>query len=70
MKGRDGFQVFAAAHQAGDLIGLLQAVHAQSQAMLVAVLAGAVVSAAGPNPAESLSAELARPTTHFRLNYR
>ena len=66
LRGRNGLGILAAAHQAGNLIGFHQAIHAQPQAELVAVFARAEVSpGADRKAAKGLSAELASSPVHF-----
>jgi hypothetical protein len=64
--GGNGLGILAAAHQAGDLVGFEETVHAQPQAILVAMFARAKI-AAGPDreAAQRFSAKLAGSPVHF-----
>lgn len=64
-RGRELFEAVAPAHDAGELVGLEELVHAAAQAVLVAVLAGAEIAVSGPDPAQRFAAELAGSPIHL-----
>jgi hypothetical protein len=68
---RNRLRVLPPPHQARNLIGFLQAVHAAAEPILVAVLAGTeVLAGAYPNSAQGLAAKQAGSRIHFTGNCR
>jgi hypothetical protein len=58
-------------HQARNLVGFFQAVHAAAQPVLVAVLTGTELAvAADSQPAQRFSAKQTGFRTHFRHKYK
>jgi hypothetical protein len=62
---RDRFRILAPPHQAGDLVGFVQAIHAAPQPVLRTVLAGTeLFPASHADAAQWFSAELACSLAH------